>query len=170
MTSNENLKETVDIFYNDIINIIKNRMERDQKIIRDNINNEKKVNDEIAEKENEINRIKNNPNNHINNNLNFNLTPDAFVFVDRLKKQIEYKNEELQSLYEYNKKKGEYLKNKNEEYLDIVRKFMDEKIGIIKRISEREHLDVVSLAKVQDEEYKKLKELNDGIFNKYLPS
>ena len=112
MTSNENLKETVDIFYNDIINIIKNRMERDQKIIRDNINNEKKVNDEIAEKENEINRIKNNPNNHINNNLNFNLTPDAFVFVDRLKKQIEYKNEELQSLYEYNKKKGEYLKKK----------------------------------------------------------
>ena len=47
---------------------------------------------------------------------------------------------------------------------------MDEKIGIIKRISEREHLNVVSLAKVQDDEYKKLKELNDGIFNKYLPS
>ena len=170
MNKNESLKETVDIFYKDIINVIKKRMERDQKIIIDNINNEKKLNDEIVEKENEINRIINNDENHINKNGKFNLTPKWFVSFDKLKKQLEYKKEELRSLCEYNKKKGEYLNNKNREYLNTIKKYMEEKIGIIECISKREHLDVVKLAEIQKKEYDNIKKLNDSIFNQYLPS
>ena len=164
------LKDKIDKFYNDINNLIRKRNQENVNKINKHIEEEKKLSEEIQKIENHIEEIKNNPGYHINKKLEYNLIPDAYKRVDELKKEIEYKNYDLENMrLEHEEERNELLKENQKNY-DNYSKYIKERIDIISCIEDKEKFDRLNYMRVQEDQLRQLREINDRILERYLPN
>lgn len=115
-----------------------------------------------------INEINDKEGNHINNNIEFNLTPDAFLSYDRLEKKLEYKNEELRVLKSNNEEVIRKISQRSKDILYNLGKYEEEKMKIIAAINNRNFVDVLREANAQRQIYEERRRQNDEIFGRYL--
>ena len=165
MISKDELKRQVDAFYKDVIALYEKRFDNNIKAFK---NNEEKIKNEITEIEKKMKEINDKKENHINNNIEYNLTPDAFLSYDRLEKKLEYKNEELRVLRNYNEKEAEKFIQRSKDILDNLGKYEEEKIKIIEAINNKDIESICIEANAQRQIYEEKKKQNDEIFGKYL--
>ena len=170
MSINQDVKEKVEDFYNDLHTIFVARIEKNKKKIEDNKEEEnnllKKKNDYLIE----INEIKEEPTNHINNNLDFHLLPNKYLLVDKYEKEIEYLEEELAFMTRVHEEEREELIAKNDNYIKELAKYFEEKENILKCILNREKFERLNQRAVHEKEIDNLKRINDDIINRYIKS
>ena len=165
MISKDELKRQVDAFYKDVIALYEKRFDNNIKAFK---NNEEKIKNEITEIEKKMKEINDKKENHINNKTKFNLTPDAFLSYDRLEKKLEYKNEELRVLRNYNEKEAEKYIQRSKDILKKLKEYEEEKIKIIAVINNKDIESICIEANAQRQIYEEKKKQNDEIFGKYL--
>ena len=170
MNRQEKLMEEVELFYNDIIKIVENRIEKNKKIIENSSEKEEKLKNDIKKIENKIEEIKNDPKNHINENIEYHLLPKVYMEVDKLKKDIDYKNQELTFLHEYNEDEKKELYKDYEKYLAQLIKYYYEKDNIIRCIRNQQILSEMNRNNIEIQEIINIRNQNDYIFGQYLPN
>ena len=168
MISNYELKKQVNAFYRDVIGLYEKRFDNNIKAFYNIRANEERIEKEILQIDRKMKEINNKEGNHINNNIEFNLTPDAFLSYDRLEKKLEYKNEELSVLKKNNEEEIKKIIKKSKDILDNLGKYEEEKMKIIAVINNRDFADVLREANAQRQIYEERKKQNDEIFGKYL--
>ena len=162
-----NVTEVEDL-YNDIIVFYEQKFKENIEIIKQNLNNEYKLEDSINKIKIDMKNINGNLTNHYNNNLEYNLTPSAFEKYDKYKKKKEYIEEVLNVMKKNNKEENASLLEKNNLYLQQIQKYEVEKIKIVTCITNRRFREVLQTAITQTNIYNNLKQQNDDIFNNYL--
>ena len=113
-----NVTEVEDL-YNDIIVFYEQKFKENIEIIKQNLNNEYKLEDSINKIKIDMKNINGNLTNHYNNNLEYNLTPSAFEKYDKYKKKKEYIEEVLNVMKKNNKEENASLLEKNNLYLQL---------------------------------------------------
>ena len=170
MSNPNQLIDEVDSFYEDVINIIEERI-KNMKIKLDiSLEREENLNEEIKNNENEIKEIINRPENHINDNIQFRLLPKMEMKVDKFKKNIDYLNQELDGLRIYNEDERKVLSSNYNKYIKEIEKYYDERNSIIKCIVNKKLLEKCILNFIDRQKISEIREQNDAIFNQYLPN
>ena len=168
MTSNrENLKKTVDEFYNDLIAIYYNRIKKNNDKIENNLKEEDEIKKKIEKYQKKIDIIKNNPENHINKNIEFHLIPVMYEESDRNEKEKYYLEKELEFMKNVHDEEKKEMFKKNQQYLEKCQKYIDEKVEIISCIVNKDIEDILKKKALEKEELAKLRNQNDAILKKF---
>ena len=165
--NNENLKKTVDEFYNDLINIYNNRIKKNNDKIEQNLNEEDEIKKKIEKFKKEMDKINQNAENHINKNKDYHLIPVMYEDFDRNLKEKEYLEKELEFLKHCHEEEKENINEKNREYLDKCQKYINEKYKILECIITEETKDILKERTLQEQELSQLRTRNDAILQRY---
>ena len=163
----EEIKKDVIEFYTDLINLIKFRIENDEKKMKDNKGNLERINNEIKQINNEINNIMSDKENHIGENLEYHLIPEKGKKVEELiEKKKDYEME-----YDIRKKfyaeEEAIRRSKINENLKIYEKYSKEKTFIIKCIEQRKELTKIIIKDIQKKSLETFKSENEELINRY---
>ena len=164
------LKDIVNLFYNDVIKIIEERIENNKNKIRRSEEKEENLENDIKNVEDQIRKINEEPKYHINDNINYHLLPKYYIIVDKLKKDIYYMNEELKALRKYNEDERRDLSLDYKKYLNDLEKYYKEQDEIKRSCLNQEMLRNETINYVDRRTIDEIRRINDDIFRRYLPN
>ena len=168
MITNQELMEKVDDFYNDLLQIYLARIEKNNKKIEDKRKEIEELIGKKKEKYEQLELLKENPKNHINNIKEYHLLPEKYIYEDKFNKEIDYIEEKIKFMKLWLIEETENITIKNNNCRKEIEKYFKEKMDILKPVLNAEEYQRLLHEKLQIEENKNLKRINDTILNSYI--
>ena len=163
----ERLIQTVDIFYNDIIDIYNKRIKKNNEKITQNLKEEEEIKEKINNFQKKIDKINENPENHINKKIEYHLIPVMYEESDKYEKEKYYLEKELEFMKNVHEEEKKEILEKNQDYLKKNKKYIDEKVKIISCIENKRLEEILKKKKLQDDELNNLRNQNDEFIRQF---